>query len=139
MGFLENLLYSPIFVIYFLEGQNAHYRASCYRLQMKFARVMFLHLSFCSQASVHAGIADPPLPWEQTPEDQNPPPYSWEQTPPGPDPARTDQPLPPRSRSPSPGGPDPSRSRCSPLPPAQCMLGKRAVHILLECILVFVK
>ena len=85
---------------------------SYYRPQTKFAKVMFLHLSVShsvhgGSVSVHAGIADPP--GADIPQEQTP-------DPPGTDPHGADTPT------------------------AQCMLGdtanKRAVHILLECILV---
>ena len=84
---------------------------SFYRPQTKFAKVMFLHLSVSH--SVHRGVS------ASVQAGIHPPP---EQTPPGADT--------PRSIHPSKQKP----------PPAQCMLGdtdhKRAVRILLECILV---
>ena len=75
---------------------------------------MFLHVSVShsvhkgvGSASVHAGIANTP--------------------PPGSRPSREQTPDPHRTRPP--GSDLPLR--------AQCMLGERAVHISLECILVF--
>ena len=83
-------------------------------------------LWFCSQeggsASVHAGIQSP---------DQTPP---WDQT----KPPRGQ--TPPRSRPPGIRPPTPGADPHGPDAPEQCMLGdmgnKRAVRILLECILV---
>ena len=127
-----------------------------YRPQTKFAKVMFLHLSVilftggclpqCMLGYTPSG-ADTPwsrhppgadIPSQQTPLEQTPTP---EQTPPGADTPEQTPPTPweqtlPLSRHPPEQTPPRSRH-----PPAYCILGdtgnKRAVRILLECILVF--
>ena len=116
---------------------------TCYRLQTKFAKVMFLHLSVILFTGGVPGQVHPPWdqvhpPWAGTP---------WAGTPLGRYTSR-DQVHPPAGIPPDqvhppgqehPPGPDqPPRTRYTTH--RQCMLGdtgnKRAVRILLECILV---
>ncbi len=90
-----------------------------YRLQTKFAKVMFLHLSVshCLQGGCLPQCMLRYIPPEQTPQEQTPPPVSK-------------HPFPLEQTAP----------RADTFCPAQCMLrdtgNKWAVRILLECILV---
>ena len=124
-----------------------------YRPQTKFAKVMFLHVSVCPQGGVPGQVPGgtrytplgPGTPQQVPPWDQVPP---GRYTPLGPGTPPWDQVHPSGTRytPPGPGTPPISgaHGQVPPQdqvhPPEQCMLGdtgnKRAVRILLECILV---
>ena len=101
-----------------------------YRPQRSWGKIIFSEA--CVRNSIHRGVSAPLHAGIHTPlgpEADTPPPQDQRQTP-HPDPRSRLPPSPPQSRPPP--GTDPQ---------AQCMLGdtgnKRAVRILLECILVF--